>query len=330
MNHRQENRKGQNQTKIVISIYMLLFLGIGFFGDFMLVLSSLGDGITTTNVFYSQSDTLGESFLHFLRDVFSGTHLPLFTIVAGSIAGLIVWISITFGDRLLLKGEEYILLNDKENLTPEEQQLLNIVEEISLSARLRHTPKVYIIDAPYMNAFASGWKEENSMVAITTALLEKLTRSEITAVMAHEIGHIRNEDVKLTMLVGILTNILLFIVDHIFYFMIKTSGDDNKFKGPLTLIFLILNITLPILTIVLQMYLSRTREYMADAASVEFTYDKEAMINALLKISGDYKENFYNNTNPMRRAAYLFDPSSLFSTHPSVEKRIAALEGKRN
>jgi heat shock protein HtpX len=211
-------------------------------------------------------------------------------------------------------------------------------------------PKVFIINADYMNAFASGYSEKSAMVAITRGLLEKLTRSELQAVMAHELSHIRHMDIKLTLMASLLTNLMLMVLDFFFYSALFSRGDDNNNRKSLASIIIILRYLLPLINVLLLLYLSRTREYMADAGCVELTRDNQGLISALLKIQNDHAANQQPYTaayqkNPhenVRQAAYIFDPAQagikpgiesladLFSTHPSMSKRLAALGFKLN
>jgi len=210
---------------------------------------------------------------------------------------------------------------------------------------LQYMPRVFIIDADYMNAFASGFSERSAMVAITRGLIEKLDRAEMQAVMAHELSHIRHGDVKLTLAVAVLSNILLIVVDILFYSALF-KRDDNREDNRLLMVIMILRYVLPLLTVVLTLFLSRTREYMADAGCVELMRNNEPLARALLKISVDHKQyaghysEEYGNTphEQLRHASYLFDPSdidpvkslnSAFATHPSIDQRLRALGFKR-
>lgn len=195
-----------------------------------------------------------------------------------------------------------------------------------------------------MNAFASGYSEKSAMVAITRGLMEKLDRAELQAVMAHELSHIRHHDIKLTLMVAILSNILLIVIDLLFYNMVFRRDDrqDNR----LLTVILVLRYVLPFITLMLGLFLSRTRELMADSGSVELMRDNGPMARALLKINADNQAHVdeytqaYGQTphEEVRRASYLFDPSALdpvkslssaFSTHPDIETRLNALGFKR-
>lgn len=293
------------KTKIVMSIYFLIYLSIGFLLD-----------VVIANPY---------SLSGYISDVLSLRVLPIATIATSAFAVIAIFLVMTFGEKIIMFGSEYRIIDEDTN-DSDERLLLNIVEELSIAAGLQYTPKVCLIEADYMNAFATGWSEKSALVAITTKLFYTLNRDEIAAVMAHELTHIRNADVRLTLVVGVLANIMLFIVNNIAFFFMH----GREKKGPAAVaavILLILQFVLPIITMLLQMSLSRKREYMADAGAVELTRDPEAMANALLKISGDYDAGYKDedNSSKMRQAAYIFGPDSLFSTHPSLQGRLESL-----
>jgi heat shock protein HtpX len=243
-------------------------------------------------------------------------------------------------DRIMLLGTDSheVTLETAKNL--QEKQLYNVIEEMKVAAGLRFMPKVFIIEADYMNAFASGYSEKSAMVAITRGLMEKLDRAELQAVMAHELSHIRHHDIKLTLMVAVLSNILLIVVDVLFYSVV--FGRDRRDDNRLVIVIIVLRYVLPLITVVLALFLSRTRELMADAGTVELMRDNEPMARALLKISQDHQVHAEEYTKAygqtaheeVRQAAYLFDPSdidpvkslsSVFSTHPSISERLDAL-----
>lgn len=274
---------------------------------------------------------------------------PLVTLVMLAIAAVSLLITFSLNNRLMLLGTEYREITPENAKTPQEKQLYNIIEELKIAAGLRYMPKVYIIQANYMNAFASGYSERSAMVAITQGLMEKLNRSELQAVMAHEVSHIRRMDIKLTLMASVLANLMVMVLDLFFYNMIfaRRSSDDRR--NGLMAIIILLRYLLPIINILLLLYLSRTREYMADAGSVELLRDNQPLASALLKISDDHitHQQQYNTEyrqtshEHVRREAYIFDPiqagiepmsslSDLFSTHPKLQDRLAALGFKYN
>ncbi|OPX27825.1 MAG: zinc metalloprotease HtpX [Campylobacteraceae bacterium 4484_166] len=320
MNYRKIKKENYRKTNIVMFIYIVLFLLIGLLGETIYISLTIPPE-------YNLIDAMVFTY----KAILSGVHVPIFTISMSVISLVVIFITIKFGNKIMLSGNQYIKLNDKEHMSKVERMVLNTVEELKISSRLRFMPDVYIIDEPYMNAFASGWSEGNSMVAITKGLLDKLTRAEVEAVMAHEMGHIKNADVRLTLIVGVLTNVMVYAVDWIYYTMIG-RGSNNKAMQQAKIVIFVLKIFLPILTIVLQLYISRKREFLADAASVEFTGNQDAMVSALQKISSDYKENDYDldeTENQTRKFANFFDAGSWFSTHPKVEHRIKNLMGEK-
>jgi heat shock protein HtpX len=318
MNYRAVKKSNIKKTNIVMAIYIVLFFLIGLLGETIWRASSIPNDVN-----------LPTAMSMVFKDIIHFNTFPIFTLIMTSIAIVIILFTIKMGNKIMMAGNENILLNDKENLSLDERMVLNIVEELKISSRLRFMPEVYIIEENYMNAFASGWTEENSMVAITRGLLNKLNRAEVEAVLAHEMAHVKNADIRLTLVVGVLTNVMLLAVDMLFYSVIGKSNSDNKTMQQAKLVIFVLRFLLPLLTIVLQLYISRKREFMADAGSVEFTGNRDSMISALQKISGDYEENQYSmeGENNTRRYAAIFSPKSLFSTHPSIEDRINSLNG---
>jgi heat shock protein HtpX len=278
--------------------------------------------------------------------------MPYATMITTAIALISLFVAFKFHDRIMLLGTEYheITPENAENL--KEKQLYNIIEEMKVAAGLQYMPRVFIIEADYMNAFASGYSEKSAMVAITRGLLEKLDRDEIQAVMAHELSHIRHMDIKLTLMASVLSNIMLIVIDVLFWSAFFSRDRDRR-EGEgggnwLVILIIVLRYVLPLLTTLLLLFLSRTREYMADAGCVELTRNNEPLARALLKIQGDHENNIDQYTqeyaqtphDSIRREAYIFDPviagieaqspfSDFFSTHPSIEKRLAALGFKR-
>ena len=248
-------------------------------------------------------------------------------------------------DKLMLLGTEAKLIT-ANSADFNEQQLYNIVEEMKVAAGLSYMPKIYIINADYMNAFASGYSERSAMVAITKGLLKKLDRDELTAVMAHELSHIRHGDIKLTLMASVLSNLILIMIDTLFYQLFFSS--NRKGDSRLFIIVMVLRYTLPFMTMFLMLFLSRSREYMADAGCVELMRDNEPLARALMKIRDDslqkkdkYTKNYRQTKHEnIRREAYIFDPiqahikaaaspSDMFSTHPGFTKRLAALGFKK-
>ena len=182
-------------------------------------------------------------------------------------------------------------------------------------------PKVYIIDSPHPNAFATGRNPENAAVAATTGLLKMLSRNEIAAVMAHELGHIRNRDTLIMTMVATIAGAISMLAN---FGMIFSSDSRNN---PLALAGAVL--LAPFAALIVQMAISRTREFGADKAGAEICGDPEALASALRKISQAAQRipNPVTERNPAAAQLYIVPThvGELFSTHPATERRIAAL-----
>ncbi|MEX6176893.1 M48 family metalloprotease [Providencia hangzhouensis] len=169
---------------------------------------------------------------------------------------------------------------------------------------------------------------------MTRGLLQTLNRQEVQAVLAHEVGHIIHGDSKLTLYVGILANVILTVTNLFSQIFIRTAGRSrNNAANKAQMILLVLNFVLPWITQILYFYLSRTREiWRMPQRSISFLITKR-MISALKKISGKHETHEYDKASTgqaYRKAAYIFNKGdSVFSTHPSIENRIAVLEGKK-
>lgn len=327
-NWREQLQRNERKTRMVIALFLLIYVLVGLVVDLVILQGEY------PNVSIEQ----GFVALITFRIV------PVATLLMLVIAAVSLLVVYSMYDRIMLLGTEYHEVTPETARTLQEKQLYNVVEEMKVAAGLKYMPKVFLIEANYMNAFASGYSEKSAMVAITRGLIEKLDRAELQAVMAHELSHIRHHDIKLTLMVAVLSNIMLIVIDFLFYSMLfkRDRREDNR----LLLVIVILRNVLPLLTVLLGLFLSRTREYMADAGSVELMRDNEPMARALLKISSDHDvhaEEYaqeYGQTphEQVRQASYLFDPSSIdpvkslssaFSTHPDIVDRLKALGFKR-
>ncbi|AKX53758.1 zinc metalloprotease HtpX [Thiopseudomonas alkaliphila] len=315
MDFREIIRRNNQRTKLVIVSYMLIMTLVGL----------LVDTVLNANPYWGLAENLW-AFASFQQMPYA-TLLILALTVLGIIA-IHFW-----GHKMMLTGMNAREISPAAELSRGERQLLNIVEELSLAATLGYIPKLYILATPEPNAFAAGWSSKNAILGVTQGLLDQLNRQEVQAVMAHEVGHIVHGDSKLTLYVGILANVILTITNIFSQLFFVARGERNQAANKARMILMLLNLVLPVITQVLYLYLSRTREYMADAAAVQLTQDNQAMISALRKISGQHQLHQYEHDSTgqaYRSAAYIYNKGdSLFSTHPSIENRIAALEGRR-
>jgi heat shock protein HtpX len=260
----------------------------------------------------------------------------------GGVAGLgvalvvfLVQMTIYFGgaQAMLLHGTGAVELERADN-----PRLFNIVEEMKIAAGLPFLPKVYLIDDPAPNAFAMGRGPQDSAVAVTTGLLHRLNRDELQGVIAHEIGHLRNQDVKFMTLAAVMLGSII-ILSEIVWRTMRFSGrgrrrSDSRGGGQAQLIILLIAVAFailgPLLAQLLYFACSRKREYLADASAAQFTRYPEGLASALEKIAGAPAQVAFASkaTAPM----FIINPLqaddrrvSLFSTHPPAAERIRIL-----
>lgn len=197
-----------------------------------------------------------------------------------------------------------------------------LVQQLASRASLP-MPKVYVIDSPHPNAFATGRNPENAAVAATTGLLSMLNREEIAGVMAHELGHVRNRDTLIMTMVATIAGAISMLANFGLFFR---SGED---RGP-GLASLLAVIVAPFAAMIVQMAISRTREYSADRAGAEISGNPRALASALRKIASgaEHIPNPVAERNPAAAQLYIVPThvSELFSTHPATERRITELE----
>ena len=224
-------------------------------------------------------------------------------------------------------------MNKARPATKEEfKRLNNILDSLIISSGLAFRPKLYVVDDNQPNAFATGRDPEHSVICVTTALLNRLDYYELEAVMAHEISHITNYDIRLSAIVTVMVGTIVMLSDmftRTFLYRDNDRDSDNKGNSIVMIIGLICLIISPIFAKLLQLAVSRRREYLADATAVQFTRNPDGLISALIKISNDPNElkNASNSTAHM----YISNPfrnkkTNWFSTHPSIEDRIEALK----
>lgn len=258
---------------------------------------------------------------------------PSIVYIAVGFALLMNIFSYWYSDKIVLR-----MTGAKEANPQEHRYLINIVENLAITAGLP-MPKVYIVNDPAPNAFATGRNPEHGVVAVTTGLLAILERNELEGVIAHEMAHIGNRDILVMTVAVVLAGFIAILADFFMRAMIF-GGGDNRDRHPIFLVVAIVGIILaPIAAQLIQMAVSRKREYLADATGALLTRYPEGLASALEKISG--------YTGPMKSAshatAHLFidDPfdndhqkrgfvksiGNLFATHPPARERIARLRG---
>ena len=245
------------------------------------------------------------------------------------------WGSYYYSDKIVLS------VNKARPATKEEdQKLVNILDALMVSSGLQSKPRLYVVEDPQPNAFATGRNPENAVICVTTGLLEKLDYYELEGVIAHEMSHIKNYDIRLSCVVSVMVGFIVMLADMfsrvLFWGGLDRDNDsDSKANGILMIIGLIFLILSPIFGSLMQLALSRKREFLADATAVEFTRNPDGLISALEKLEND--PNQLKTANSATANMYIVNPfkkdtkegkkktTSIWSTHPSTEDRIEAL-----
>ncbi len=251
-------------------------------------------------------------------------------LVAGIVSGLISYYG---GAGIMLAASRA-----KEITHEDAPVLFNVVEEMTIASGLP-MPKVYIIDDTAPNAFATGRDPEHAVVAVTKGLLDKLDRDELQGVVAHEMAHVGNFDIRYSMLVGILVGTTVLISDFFLRSLWFGGGRGGNRRGGgggqvqliMMVVAILFAIIAPIFARLLQLSISRQREYLADATAVQMTRNPAALADALQKISGD--REVLEVANRATAHLYIANPikkfekrsKGLFSTHPPIEDRINIL-----
>jgi heat shock protein HtpX len=224
----------------------------------------------------------------------------------------------------------------------DDPQLYNVVEEMAIAAGLP-VPKIYVIDDTAPNAFATGRNPEHGVIAITTGLRNKLNREELQGVIAHEMGHIRNLDIRFGVLMATLVGVVVLLCDMFLrslqwgrYSGSRRSDREDRGGGAIMVVIMalavILAIIAPIIARILEMAFSRQREYLADATAVELARNPQGLIGALSKISDD--PDVLEVANRATAPMYIVHPiknfedraSSFMDSHPPIKDRIARLQ----
>lgn len=239
-----------------------------------------------------------------------------------------------YSDKIVLS------VNRARPATAEEnKQLIHILDGLMVSAGLEHRPRLYVMNDPQPNAFATGRNPENAVICVTTGLLDKLDYYELEGVVAHELSHIKNYDIRLSAVISVMVGFIVMLSDWVsrafFWGHVHDDDDDNNGNPILMLIGLICVILAPIFGHLMQLALSRRREYLADSTAIEFTRNPDGLISALQKLDADTSE--LKSANNSTAHMYIVSPfksktnqnkkrkTSLFSTHPSIDDRIEAL-----
>ncbi len=208
-------------------------------------------------------------------------------------------------------------------------QLNEILEGLCIAANLP-LPKLYVIESDALNAFATGRNPKNSVICVTTGLIKKLDKNEMEGVLAHELSHIKNYDILVSTIAIVMVGLVSILADLFSHGFYRTDDGDDDRNPILMIIGLIFIILSPIFANLLNLMISRNREYLADATAVSLTRNNEGLIKALMKIDSD--TNVLKTANETCSSLYISDPfkkkkerDSIFSTHPSIANRIERL-----
>ncbi len=238
------------------------------------------------------------------------------------------FVSYYWSDKIVLKLVGAKPANKKEHF-----HFYTVVENLSLAAGLPK-PKVYVIEDDAPNAFATGRDPKHAVVVATTGLLRILDRSDLEGVVAHELSHIKNYDILLSTVVAVLVGTIGVVSDFVLRHLWYIDDDKERRINPILLIlFMLAIILMPFIAQLIQLAISRRREFLADASAVMITRNPQGLIDALKKISRYPKQV---DVSPSLAHLFFFSPldkkrvgkfvSKLFSTHPPIEERIKALE----
>lgn len=250
-------------------------------------------------------------------------------------SGVSTFISYYYSDKIVLTISGARVANSKED-----KIFTSVAENLCIGAGLPK-PKLYVIEDSAPNAFATGRDPEHAVVCVTTGLLEKLNRTELEGVIAHELTHIKNYDIRLMSIVSVMVGLIALLGDWFFRARFYGGGksrdrDDNQLGAIIMIVGIIFAILSPIIAQLIQLAISRRREFMADAGSVTITRQPQGLIEALKKISLDTEP--LEAANKATAHLYIVSPfkmgikgnvgrfANLFNTHPPIKERISILE----
>lgn len=256
-----------------------------------------------------------------------GSYLGHPTLTPYILIGALVYVLFSYfsGSKMALAVNGAQEISKKDN-----PRLWRIVENLAITEGMP-MPKVYIMDDPALNAFATGRDPNHAAVCATTGILDALTDTELEGVMAHELGHIKNYDIRVSMIAFALVVVIGFIADALLHMSFFRSNNNNNNNSLFIVLGIAVGILAPLVATMIQLAISRQREYLADATGALSTRYPEGLASALEKISQGGSAVRRQNTstahlffaNPLSKGAI----AGLFSTHPPIEERIKRLRG---
>ncbi len=254
-------------------------------------------------------------------------------VIALVVAFAMAWGSYWYSDKIVL-AMSHARAVDRDR----EPYIVNTIEGLAIAAGLP-VPKAYVIDDPAPNAFATGRNPEHAAIAVTSGLIEKMDRLELEGVIAHELSHVKNYDTLVQTLAAVLAGTVALVSDWMirsFWWGGGRRRSNSEGGGQVQLVFMLVGIVLaiiaPLFAVLIQMAISRRREFLADANSALLTRYPAGLASALKKIAGD--TNRLSVANKATESLYIYNPlkdyrggvNSLFNTHPPIEERIKRLE----
>ncbi len=243
------------------------------------------------------------------------------------------WASYFYSDKIILA-----VSHARPATEADDKKIINILDGLMISSGLPSRPRLYVVEDAQPNAFATGRNPKHAIICVTTGLLDKLEYYELEGVIAHEMAHIKNYDILLSAVVTVMVGFIVMLSDMFtrgfFYRSGRSKDNDSEGNGILMVVGLVLLILSPILGKLMQMAVSRRREFLADSTAIEFTRNPDGLISALRKLDDDPNELQFANkatenmyiVNPFKKKANEKKKASLFSTHPSIDDRIEALQ----
>lgn len=262
------------------------------------------------------------ALLVFFGDLMGGRQGAVIALV---IAGVMNFVSYWFSDKIVLA-----MYGAKEVTEAEAPGLYNIVRDLTMKANMP-MPKVYMMEQDTPNAFATGRNPGHAAIAVTSGIMKLLNREELTGVLGHELAHVRNRDILIGTVAATIAGAISYL-SHMAYFASIFGGRDSEREGTNPIALVVMMIVAPLAAMIVQMAISRSREYGADAGGAGIAGNPIYLANALRKL------DFYNKRIPMdapnQATAHMFIVSplsgggliKLFSTHPPIEERIKRLE----
>lgn len=353
MDFRKIHADNAQKTNIAIFVSICIYASLGLMIDLMF----FGYGLNHQKV-----GLAGGVFpFNYIKEFIHAKQFPLFTVLLLVGTFIAFCYHVRHFDKFMLNGLHYkeigSSITKSKNPNFEEQKFYNTVIEMKIASGLQFMPRVFVIEEDYHNAFASGFSESSALIAVSRPLLNILTRDELQGVVAHELTHIQNLDIQVVLSTSIMVNFVINMADnmmlHSMDFMVDKNNSltrrrqSDKEIGALIFIFVLgmfIRCTFAIALTIVNRFISRSREYMADAGAVRLTRNPEGLACALEKIRDieanydPFNKPFFDNSGN-RIQAYISDPrpedttfgqlcywfNHLFATHPDINERISLI-----